>query len=257
VETIVTKKKPTKFTKKGSSHNHHHQIEPFMVEYKTRCMETDLLIPWFHSLLCSISSGLYKGISHSTCEVVQRTRGSDNLFLLQVSVEVRRAVDTDQELDELVQRGLRKHMSTNPKDLALSVNLFSRAFPWHFVLNRDLHIVQLGTSLLKLLFPTTANRMQTSGNKVTQFFHFVRPDLGFEISYDSISQRLNTPFLLRLKHLPTLNTGAAPSAEVILIFNYSILTLWLKTGDLTPQSILKLQKAPFQCAKPIIFHWWW
>lgn len=111
-----------------------------------------------------------------------------------------------------------KKLSTSPRDLGITVSLFSRAFPWHFVLDRQLHIVQLGSSLLKLFAPTFFHNakhlehMTTEGYKVTEFFEFVRPDLGKEISFETVFQRLNTPFLFRLKNLK--NYGSSQLAEV-------------------------------------------
>lgn len=111
-----------------------------------------------------------------------------------------------------------KKLSTNPRDLGISVSLFSRAFPWHFVLDRQLRIVQLGSSLLKLFSPSFIQNMKnqqsaSEGCKVTEFFEFVRPDLGSETSFETVFQRLNTPFLFRLKNLPA-NYGSLQLASV-------------------------------------------
>ncbi|ODN06499.1 Head-specific guanylate cyclase [Orchesella cincta] len=110
-----------------------------------------------------------------------------------------------------------KKLSTNPRDLGISVSLFSRAFPWHFVLDRQLRIVQLGSSLLKLFAPSFIHNVKyqqllSEGYKVTEFFEFVRPDLGSEICFETVFQRLNTPFLFRLRNLAT-NYGSLQLAE--------------------------------------------
>lgn len=92
--------------------------------------------------------------------------------------------------------------------MGLSVSLFSRAFPWHFILDRSLYLVQLGASLLKLFTPTL-RELGRESYKVTEFFEFVRPHLGSEISFGTVFQRLNTPFLFRL-----VNMGSNNLAEV-------------------------------------------
>jgi hypothetical protein len=180
--------------------------QSYTVVYKTPCGDA-LMGVFFRSLLSSICTNLYASSLHISCSLsppsLPSTLGSKrtplSLFLYEIKL-----------LAEPSPSPLKgKFLSSDPHHLGISPSLFSRAFPWHFILDRSLRIVQLGNSLLKLLSPTTTipSRPQpiqiTNSNtspRVTDFFTFVRPDLGSEISFESIFQRLNTPFLFRLSN---------------------------------------------------------
>ena len=58
---------------------------------------------------------------------------------------------------------------------------FNRLFPFHFIVDRDLNIVQMGASLLTII--PEANRFDNS-------FAVVKPELNSVFSFDSILECL-------------------------------------------------------------------
>ncbi|BES91073.1 cyclase alpha 1 subunit [Nesidiocoris tenuis] len=84
--------------------------------------------------------------------------------------------------------------STNPNDLPMRGKTFCKAFPWHFILDSNLEIVQLGASFMKLI----GRNLEKYGTKVETHFKFKNP-IGLEISYEGIIGRLNSPFILALE----------------------------------------------------------
>lgn len=185
----------------------------YTVVYKTPSAEP-LLGPFFQSLLYAISRNLYSSKVSIECRPETRRQPLDWEFRFIYDITMMDSSEVGRS---------KQSVSQKPKDCALSVQTLSLAFPWHFVLDKELGIIQLGSNLLKLFAPTFLAQQQhlsKSGRpptrtswKVTEFFQFVRPDLGNEISFETIFQRLNTPFLLRLVHLAR-NNGANQLAEV-------------------------------------------
>lgn len=86
-----------------------------------------------------------------------------------------------------------RHVSSDPKDLQMSNKTFSEMFPWHFIMDENLELVQLGAGFSKLF----KNYLSTTRN-VNSFFKFRRP-VDLKIEFNEITKRTNTPFLLSLK----------------------------------------------------------
>lgn len=84
--------------------------------------------------------------------------------------------------------------SSSACDLQMGVASFCKAFPWHFVMDRRLELVQLGAGFMRL-FGCVLNRHGTS---VATYFEFHRPR-GITVSFSEIVKRANTPFVLVLK----------------------------------------------------------
>lgn len=79
-------------------------------------------------------------------------------------------------------------------ELKMSPATFCKAFPWHFILNEDLEIIQMGKGFSKLF----KNSLPAYGRLVTTYFQFKRP-VGLTIKFREIIRRSNTPFMLSLK----------------------------------------------------------
>jgi len=189
-ETIVTTKEP--WDHQVTSHT----LQRYTIAYTTTSKDP-LMGSFFLAVLSSICTNLYA----STCRISCRSTSpaTSSFFLYDISLDLQ-PPDSTKKSPEI-------KLSSDPRHLGISVSLFSRAFPWHFVLDRNLNIVQMGISLLKLLTPRS-----TTSARVTDFFEFVRPDLGVtdHISFESVYRRLNTPFLFRL----TKNGACNKCAEV-------------------------------------------
>lgn len=79
-------------------------------------------------------------------------------------------------------------------DLKMNPQTFCKAFPWHFIMNDDLELIQMGKGFSKLFKSSLA----THGRLATTYFHFKRPT-GLTIKFREIIRRSNTPFMLALK----------------------------------------------------------
>lgn len=94
-------------------------------------------------------------------------------------------------------------------DLKMSPATFCKAFPWHFIMNEDLEMIQMGKGFSKLF----KGSLPVHGRLAETYFIFKRPT-NLTIKFREIIRRSNTPFVLSLKPLP----GLKYAAEVTLIF---------------------------------------
>jgi len=85
-------------------------------------------------------------------------------------------------------------LSRSAKDLRMGVASFCKAFPWHFVMDRRLELVQLGAGFMQLF----ARDLQTLGSSVATYFEFRRPK-GIALCFYEIVKRANTPFVLSIR----------------------------------------------------------
>lgn len=85
-------------------------------------------------------------------------------------------------------------LSTEATDLRMGVASFCKAFPWHFVVDRQLELVQLGVGFMKI-FGHYLNRL---GREISTYFIFTRPH-GVSLTFHEILKRANTPFILTLQ----------------------------------------------------------
>lgn len=99
--------------------------------------------------------------------------------------------------------------SVTATDLKMSPATFCKAFPWHFIVNEDLEMIQMGKGFSKLF----KGSLPTHGRLATTYFLFKRPT-NLTIKFREIIRRSNTPFVLSLKPLP----GIKYAAEVIFFF---------------------------------------
>lgn len=83
--------------------------------------------------------------------------------------------------------------STDPRDLAISVQTLCCAFPCHIVFDNNMEIQQLGVALLRMIGHSLTQR----GTSMTTYFHLIRPDISF--TFNSILHRTNSSFQLKLK----------------------------------------------------------
>jgi len=79
-----------------------------------------------------------------------------------------------------------------PPHLSLSPELFTKAFPFHFVFNRSREIIQAG-DVLERLSPESL-----VGNQIEQHFQINRPNLIFD--FDAIQKQSRSLFILEFLH---------------------------------------------------------
>ncbi|XP_025832310.1 head-specific guanylate cyclase [Agrilus planipennis] len=100
---------------------------------------------------------------------------------------------TEKDNDQWVSRS----GSFSPPEFQLSVRTFCKAFPWHFVMDRKLELVQLGLGFMKMF----GSALRTCGTSVPTYFKFNRPR-NLSLSFNEIIKRANTSFLLALRRPP-------------------------------------------------------
>lgn len=86
-----------------------------------------------------------------------------------------------------------RSISSNPADLQMHNTTFCKMFPWHFILDENLDLVQIGNAFSKLF-----KNYLTTTRAVTNFFRFRRP-VDLKLEFKEIAKRTNTPFLLTLR----------------------------------------------------------
>ncbi|XP_063622801.1 head-specific guanylate cyclase [Cydia splendana] len=93
--------------------------------------------------------------------------------------------------------------SSKVTDLRIGVASFCKAFPWHFVTDRRLELVQLGSGFMRLFGTELASR----GSSLNTYFRLLRPR-GVHLDFREILKRVNTPFMFAI-NIP----GAVTAAE--------------------------------------------
>lgn len=104
------------------------------------------------------------------------------------------AVDSEAESDLNKLTSPFRPLSTEATDLRMGVASFCKAFPWHFVVDRRLELVQLGVGFMRI-FGQHLNRL---GREMSTYFVFTRPG-GVTLTFHEILKRANTPFVLTLQ----------------------------------------------------------
>ncbi|XP_053598429.1 head-specific guanylate cyclase [Microplitis demolitor] len=100
-------------------------------------------------------------------------------------------------------------LSEKAVDLRMGVASFCKAFPWHFVVDRQLEIVQLGVGFMRI-FGHNLNRL---GREISTYFVFTRPR-GVTLTFHEILKRANTPFVLALQKPPGADKFPAEGLEL-------------------------------------------
>ncbi|KAH9507826.1 Guanylate cyclase soluble subunit alpha-2 [Bulinus truncatus] len=100
------------------------------------------------------------------------------------------------------------NLSTDPRDSRIGVRTFCVSFPFHFIFDSELKIIQLGASLSKMIAPEVASK----GRHLTSYFDIVKPPV--KASFYSILSRLNSSFVVRTKGLSKDNHRLSDNLEL-------------------------------------------
>lgn len=87
---------------------------------------------------------------------------------------------------------LQRPISNDAKDLKMTNSSFCKAFPWHFIMDENLDLVQIGNAFSKLF------KNYMTSRAATHYFKFRRP-VGLSLKFSEIIKRTNTPFLISLR----------------------------------------------------------
>ncbi|KAG7203637.1 hypothetical protein KM043_013672 [Ampulex compressa] len=100
-------------------------------------------------------------------------------------------------------------LSNEATDLRMGVASFCKAFPWHFVVDRQFELVQLGVGFMRI-FGHHLNRL---GREISTYFIFTRPR-GVTLTFHEILKRANTPFVLTLQRPQGVDKYPAEGLEM-------------------------------------------
>ena len=81
-------------------------------------------------------------------------------------------------------------------DRNIGMSTFCRAFPWHFMLDRSMQLVQLGVGFIRL-FGADLKKM---GRHLDTYFQLKKPHQ-VEPHFDKILKKANSPFVLAVRHV--------------------------------------------------------
>ncbi|XP_043799954.1 head-specific guanylate cyclase [Apis laboriosa] len=113
------------------------------------------------------------------------------------------------EIDDNLETSLFRPLSTEATDLRMGVASFCKAFPWHFVIDRQLELVQLGVGFMRI-FGHHLNRL---GREISTYFTFTRP-CGITLTFHEILKRANTLFVLTLQRPQDVDKYPAEGLEM-------------------------------------------
>lgn len=94
-------------------------------------------------------------------------------------------------------------LSTKVIDSKVGVVTFCKSFPFHIMVDKNLHISQLGEALMKMV----AHEFIHRGLEFSTFFDIVKPEI--PATFASILSRINSSFMLSTKLLNRANTTIA------------------------------------------------
>lgn len=98
---------------------------------------------------------------------------------------------TEKEVEE--PEFIPRSVSSDPNDLQMTNSTFCKIFPWTFVMDENLDLLQIGAAFSKLF----RNNLNTT-KAATHYFKFRRP-VGLKLEFHEIIKRTNTPFLITLR----------------------------------------------------------
>lgn len=136
---------------------------------------------------------LLLGILQNLSKKLYNIEPTIKMELIQGEVPHYRYLFKPEDLAEEPAPPAEKIISTDAKDFKMTNATFCKAFPWHFIMNENLDLVQLGSGFSKLF-----KGMPNDNLAVNNFFKFKRPQ-NLPLKFREIVRRTNTPFLLSLQ----------------------------------------------------------
>jgi hypothetical protein len=77
----------------------------------------------------------------------------------------------------------------------IGTSTFCRAFPWHFMVDRNMQLVQLGVGFVRLF----GSELKKMGRHLATYFQMKKPTV--EPNFDKILKKANSPFILAVCHV--------------------------------------------------------
>ncbi|XP_052862642.1 head-specific guanylate cyclase isoform X1 [Anopheles cruzii] len=105
---------------------------------------------------------------------------------------------------------VRDSVSSDARDLKISNQFFCDAFPWHFIMDEQLNLVQMGQAFSRLFKSHVSAGVALVASMV---FRLKRPR-GLQLNFREIVRRTNTPFMISLRAPPGLPDFFAKGLEI-------------------------------------------
>jgi hypothetical protein len=77
----------------------------------------------------------------------------------------------------------------------IGTNTFCRAFPWHFMVDRNMQLVQLGVGFMRLF----GSELKKMGRHLATYFQMKKPTV--EPNFEKILKKANSPLILAVCHV--------------------------------------------------------
>ncbi|KAK9497083.1 hypothetical protein O3M35_004460 [Rhynocoris fuscipes] len=168
--------------------------------------ETEILVEIYESSAPKI---------HLICGAL--TAVAENLYSTNIKIDVTNDEDifrVDEDNDDVITKNCTKNLSNLPNDLPMGTDTFCKAFPWHFIIDKELEFVQLGTGFAAIF----GSILDEIGVKFYKYFELVKPN-GVEIIFDDIIKRSQSPFVLKINlpepHGVSLSQGLELKGQMV------------------------------------------
>ena len=99
------------------------------------------------------------------------------------------------------------NISDRPSDSKIGVKTFCASFPFHVIFDQDMQILQLGSSLAKMVVPGIPEK----GRDLWKYFDIVKPKV--RLSFYSLLSRVNSSFVIRTKDTIATNQRLSEVGE--------------------------------------------
>lgn len=96
-----------------------------------------------------------------------------------------------------------------PNSTDINSMMLYRFAPWHFIMNRNMEFVQMGSGFKKIF----KKYLKTHGNLITTYLRFKRPK-ELTVNFYEISRRTNTPFMLSIRSPPGCEAFYAKDLDI-------------------------------------------
>ncbi|UXI22809.1 hypothetical protein NH340_JMT08752 [Sarcoptes scabiei] len=136
-------------------------------------------------------AGLFRKIVRNLFKIVIKVKveiGSDQYkFIIENFYPKSTLID-----EESVTSRYKRDLNNRPEQLVMAVDTFRKVFPFHFVCDQNLRLIQYGTGMGKIL--GAQNKINVH---ISNLFQIVQPNVGF--FFESIRHRINLAFVLRIR----------------------------------------------------------
>ncbi|CAG2164097.1 unnamed protein product [Oppiella nova] len=143
--------------------------------------------------MCGLFNNFSRLMFNINPNVSQRTGNGQYVFTLSTDITANHISKCKSNYDFCRHKN---SLSNDPHNLCMSVRTFSRAFPFHFICDPSLKLVQIGSGLMRMF----GDQSKAIGAHMSYYFKITQPSV--DLNFPSIIYRINLVFGLQLyQHL--------------------------------------------------------